>query len=451
MRRALTRSNSHFQKALTKLPLGVTSNFRYWGEDKTIYVDHAKGGRLWDIDGNRYIDYRLGYGPCILGYADDRVDEAVRSGMDVGGVFALSTELEYTVANRISKMVPAAELVRFSNSGTEAVMAALRLARAFTDKDSYVMVEGGYHGIFDSALWHSPMKSWGPTLGDPEVVPSSWGVPQVLRGLLHMVPLNDAERLEYTLQLHGDNIAAILIEPMMGNCCSITATEEYVKDVRQLCDKYEVVMIVDEVKTGFRVARGGVQELMGFRADLCTFAKAMANGYPIAAVAGREDIMRTIGDGVVHGGTFTCHSASLAAADKTLAILDETSALQSIADYGAQLQHGIGKILSQRGVEHSFVGHPSMGGLFFTATPPTNYRDWANTDYTFYEALAPHLHDRGILCEPDSREPWFICEAHDAECLSDTLDGFAQAVDTTLAELEHRTASGETLKRESGT
>jgi len=442
MRQPLTRSNQHFKKALTKLPLGVTSNFRYWGNDRTIYVDHAKGGRLWDIDGNEYIDYRLGYGPCILGYADERVDEAVRAGMDVGGVFALSTELEYTVAERISKMVPAAELVRFSNSGTEAVMAALRLARAFTGKDSYVMVEGGYHGIFDSALWYAPMKNWDPALGDPEVVPMSAGVPQMLRGMLHMVPLNDAERLEYTLQAHGDSIAAILIEPMMGNCCSITATREYVHDVRALCDKYDVIMIVDEVKTGFRVARGGVQELMGFKADLCTFAKSMANGYPISAVAGREDIMRMIGDGVIHGGTYTCHSVSLAAADKTLEILDETPALQTVADYGSQLEQGIGEILRERGIEHSFVGHQSMGGLFFTAEPPTNYRDWANTDYTFYEALAPHLHEHGILCEPDSREPWFICEAHDEVCLSETLKKFEQAVDVTIGQLNGRAAGG---------
>jgi len=451
MRQPLTRSNQHFKKALTKLPLGVTSNFRYWGNDRTIYVDHGKGGRLWDIDGNEYIDYRLGYGPCILGYADERVDEAVRAGMDVGGVFALSTELEYTVAERISKMVPAAELVRFSNSGTEAVMAALRLARAYTGKESYVMVEGGYHGIFDSALWYSPMKNWDPALGDPEVVPMSAGVPQMLRGMLHMVPLNDAERLEYTLQAHGDSIAAILIEPMMGNCCSIAATRQYVHDVRALCDKYDVVMIVDEVKTGFRVARGGVQELMGFKSDLCTFAKAMANGYPISAVAGREDIMRLIGDEVVHGGTFTCHSVSLAAADKTLEILDETSALQTIADYGVLFQQGVGDILRNRGIEHSFVGHPSMGGLFFTADAPTNYRDWANTDYTFYEALAPRLHDEGILCEPDSREPWFICEAHDAACLSETLEKFERAVDTTIEELRGSADRLAALKRESGT
>jgi glutamate-1-semialdehyde 2,1-aminomutase len=247
-----------------------------------------------------------------------------------------------------------------------------------------------------------------------------------------MVPLNDANRLEDLFKTHGNDIGAYLIEPIMGNCCSITATEEYMHAARALCEQYGAIMIVDEVKTGFRVARGGVQELMGFKADLCTFAKAMGNGYPIAAVAGREDIMRKFGDSVVHGGTYTCHSVALAAAEKTLEILDETAALETIAQYGSDLQMGLGKILASRGIPHSFVGHPSMGGLFFSANPPSNYRDWAQTDYTFYEELAPRLHDRGVLCEPDSREPLFICEAHDQSCLDDTLDAFEKAVSETI-------------------
>jgi len=440
MSRRLTRSNQHFKKALTRLPLGVTSNFRYWGADQTIYVDHAKGGRLWDIDGNEYIDYRLGYGPCILGDADERVDAAGRDGMDVGGVFALSTEREYTVAERIAKMVPAAELVRFSNSGTEAVMAALRLARAYTRKDSYVMVEGGYHGMFDAVAWYTPMKNWDPSQGDPVVTAMSEGIPELVKQLLHMVPLNDANRLEELFKAHGDKIGAFLIEPMMGNCCSITATGEYIHDVQSLCRKYGVVMIVDEVKTGFRVARGGIQELMGFEADLCTFAKAIGNGYPISVLAGREDIMRQIGDGVIHGGTYTCHSVALAAAEKTLEILDETDALATIADYGTRMQAGISEILRNRDIPHSFVGHPSMGGLIFDDPPPDNYRDWFNSDYKFYDTMAPELHDLGVLCEPDSREPFFISEAHAKDdSLSHTLKAFEQAVDVTIEKINRQT------------
>jgi glutamate-1-semialdehyde 2,1-aminomutase len=432
MSRSLTRSNAQFKKAVQRLPLGVSSNFRFWGEAETIYAARGRGARIWDIDGNEYIDYRLAYGPCILGYADPRVDAAAREGIEVGGVFALSTEREYAVAERICRMVPSAELVRFSNSGTEAVMAALRLARAYSGKDAYIVVEGGYHGVFDAALWYMPMKSWDPSRGDPEVVPYSEGVPQVLKKLLYMVPLNDANRLEDVLKAHGADIGAFMIEPIMGNCCSITATHEYMRAARELCDKYGIVMIVDEVKTGFRVARGGVQELMGVQADLCTFAKAIGNGYPISVLAGREDIMRLIGDTVVHGGTFTCHSVALAAADKTLEILEETPALDRIAAYGTRLRDGIGGILDHHGIAYSFVGHPAMSGLFFAETPPTNYRDWSRTDYNFYESLAPELHDLGVLCEPDSREPWFVCEAHDERCLSETLERFETAVSIVL-------------------
>jgi glutamate-1-semialdehyde 2,1-aminomutase len=207
---------------------------------------------------------------------------------------------------------------------------------------------------------------------------------------------------------------------------------------RELCDRYDVVMIVDEVKTGFRVARGGVQELIGFKADLCTMAKAIGNGYPISVVAGREDIMRQIGNGVIHGGTYTCHSVSLAAAEKTLEILDETDALETIAAYGSAMQQGMSKVLDSHGIPHSFTGHPSMGGLFFHESAPDNYRDWLNSDYTFYDTLAPQLHDLGVLCEPDSREPWFICEAHSKDdSLSQTLAAFEQAVETTLENLKN--------------
>jgi glutamate-1-semialdehyde 2,1-aminomutase len=435
--RTLTKSNAHFKRALTRLPLGVASNFRYWGEERTIYVKRGRGGRFWDIDDNVYVDYRLGYGPAILGYADPRVDAAAREGMEIGGVFALSTEREYTVAERIAKMVPSVDLVRYSNSGTEAVMAALRLARAHTGKSAYVLVEGGYHGLFDAALWCAAMDKWDPdrTGGDPPIVPYSKGVPELLRELLYVTPMNDANRLEELFRARAHEIAAILIEPIMGNCCGITADVAYVRAVRELCDRYGVLLVIDEVKSGFRVAKGGAQELMGVAADISTYAKAMANGYPIAVVAGREEIMRHYGRGVAHGGTYTAHPVSLAAAEKTLEILDETPALQTIAAYGRRLQAGMTRILSARGIVHSFAGHPSMGGLFFAERPPANYRDWKRSDYRFYDTMARHLHDNRVICEPDSREPWFVCEAHDDLCLADTLTGFERAVDATLAEL----------------
>ena len=443
--RSLSRSNEHFQKAITRLPLGVSSNFRYWGDDKTIYIKRGEGGRVWDIDGNEYIDYRLGFGPVILGYGDARVDAAAREGMKVGGVFALSTELEYEVACRISKMVPAAELVRFSNSGTEAVMAALRIARAYTGKDCHIILEGGYHGMFNEVMWYSELKNWQPGDGPPEVKPFGTGIPAVVKRLFHSVPLNDANALEDLLKKSHNEIGAFLMEPIMGNCCGIKATAQYMQDVREICDRYDVLLIVDEVKTGFRVAKGGVQEMYGIKADLCTFAKAIANGYPLSVIAGREDIMRHVGDGVVHGGTFTGHSVSLAAAAKTLEILDETTALQDIENYGLQLQDGLSQILSQRGIVHCFTGHPALMGLFFAESAPSNYREWIHSDYAFYDTLAPELHEQGIIVEPDSREPWFLCESHNVGCLQETLDKFERAVDITLPKLEQqriRTVAG---------
>jgi glutamate-1-semialdehyde 2,1-aminomutase len=431
MARKLTNNNAHFKRALQRLPLGVASNFRYWGDDRTIYVKHGKGARIVDLDDNAYVDYRMGYGPAILGYADERVDAAARAGMEVGGVFALSTERELAVAERISKMVPAAELVRFSNSGTEAVMAGLRLARGYTGKDDYVILEGGYHGLFDAAMWFTPMDKWSQ-VGEPEVKPYSEGIPVSTRSFAHFVQANDANQLEDVLKRHSHRIACLLIEPIMGNCLGIAAEPEYLRAARELCDKHGVVLLIDEVKTGFRVARGGVQELYGVKADLCTFAKALGNGYPISVLAGREEIMRKIGHGVAHGGTYTAHSVSLAAAEKCLEILDETDALERIADYGTRLRNGMRAVLSARGIAHSFVGHPSMSGLYFSHEPPRNYRAWKGSDYTFYDAMAQVLHDEGVLCEPDSREPWFVSAAHDASCLEDTLRAFEIAVDTTL-------------------
>ena len=302
----------------------MSSNFRYWGEDKTIYVKSGKGARLTDIDGNEYIDYRLAYGPCILGYADPRVDAAARAGSTSAGYSPSPPSASAPWPSGSRRWCRRPSWVRFSNSGTEAVMAALRVARAHTGKDSYVVVEGGYHGVFDASLWTTAVEEWKPGHGDPQLVPYSAGVPHMLRALIHSVPMNDAERLEAVFKAYGDDIAAFLIEPIMGNCCSISATREFLREARALCDKYGILLIIDEVKTGFRVAKGGVQELFGVKADLCTFAKAMGNGYPISVCCGREDIMRNFGQGTVHGGTFTCHSVALAAAEKTLEILDET-------------------------------------------------------------------------------------------------------------------------------
>jgi len=353
--------------------------------------------------------------------------------MEIGGVFALSTELEYELAEKISSMVPAAELVRFSNSGTEAVMAALRVARAYSKRDEFIMIEGGYHGVSDSVLWDIDLDEWDPNVGSPVLASSSLGVPKHNGEMLHLVPMNDASRLEDLLKEKHNDIGALIIEPILGNCCSIAATQDYMNAVRSLCDQYNVVLIIDEVKTGFRVAKGGVQELYGIDADLCTYAKSIANGYPISAICGKEELMRVIKyGGVLHGGTFTAHSVALSAANKTLDILQNTDALKTVHDYGQALKDGVSKILSTRDVPHCFTGHPSMSGLFLSENSPTNARDFKASNYPLYEKLAEEMLEFGVLCEFDPREPWFVCEAHAKDALEPTLNAFESALDRTL-------------------
>jgi glutamate-1-semialdehyde 2,1-aminomutase len=438
----LKRSNRHFERALEHLPLGVASDCGYWGDGRTVYVKRASGARLWDIDDNEYIDYRLGCGQVILGHADPRVVRAVRAGIELGGVFALATELEFAVAERIAKLVPAAELVRFSNSGAEAVVDAFRLARAFTGKDAIAVVDGGSHGILGTSFWESGHQNW------PQGKNSSPSAPRV-RGpfdsLIHSVPANDASEFEELLRSHGDQIGAFLIEPIPVDCASMVADAAYLGDVRALCDRFEVVLIVDEATTGFRVARGGAQEALGVRADLCTFGSSTANGFPMAVLAGREEIMRRIGNGVGQVGTYAAHPVSLAAADKTLEIIDETDALEKIAKYGWRMREGMSQVLSRRGIPHAFVGPPSMSGLRFGESTPRGSLDRSTVDEAFCADLVPRLHGSGVLCEPDFCGPWFVSAAHNELCLAETLAKFEHAADAALERLPDargRAASG---------
>jgi glutamate-1-semialdehyde 2,1-aminomutase len=440
MTRSLKRCNEHHARAARRLPLGVSSNWRYWGEERTLYLAKARGPRLWDIDGNEYIDYRLGYGPTILGYAHPEVDAAAREGIEMGGTTALSTERELEVADRIAAMVPAAEMVRFANSGTEVVMAALRLARAHTGREAHLMLEGGFHGLFDAVLWRTDLREIDGRQ-EPVLMPESQGIPKSVKQLVHQVLLNDCERLEDAFRKHGDQLAAFLIEPIQGNTCGIPASREFLETARKLCDHHGVVMIVDEVKTGFRVARGGAQELFDLQADLCTYAKALANGYPISALAGRAEIMRRLGPGLPQGGTYAAHPVSIAAAAKTLEIIQHSDALERVAAYGRRLQQGIGAILTRREIPHCFLGHPSMGGIVLSSKPPRNVREWSLTDYPFYNSMAARLNDLGILCEPDSWEPWFISAAHDDACLAETFEKVEIAVDQTIEERERAARS----------
>jgi glutamate-1-semialdehyde 2,1-aminomutase len=406
-----------WERASEHMPLGVAENYRYWGRDESVFVARTKGGGFVDTTGREYVDFRLGYGPIILGYGDARVDDAVIACIrERGTVCGFSSELDARVVERLKRLCPNVEKLRFTNSGTEAVMGAVRTARGFTGREHIIQVEGGFHGLYDEMMWRADVEGWDPSAGgEPDVIPFGRGIPAASRELSTFVPLNDHEALTAAFAAKEGQVAALIVEVIQGNCGSIASTGEYMRHMRELCDANGALLIVDEVKTGFRVARGGVQELYGVRADLATYAKAMGNGYPVAAFGGRADVMDVIGfppDGVVHGGTYSGNLIAMSAADACLTVLDETDALATVDGVGARVRDTLGEVFTEAGLEHRFAGPAAMFGVHFASEVPQNYRDWRATKSELYAQFARNLIHEGLMLEPDSREPWFICEAH---------------------------------------
>lgn len=408
---------AQLHEAQKHMPLGVADSYRYWGEHDTVFVDSMKGGTITDMDGQTFVDFRLAYGPIILGYRDQRVDsEVIRTITEQGTISGFSTQLDSEVVGLVKHLCPNIEKMRFANSGTEAVIGAVRTARGFTGRNKIVVVEGGFHGLYDEMMWKSDVDNWdSETQAAPEIMPFGIGIPENTKEHLETVPLNDFGALEDVFDRVGNDIAAIVIEPIMGNCGSIASTQDYMQKLRDICDANGSLLIMDEVKTGFRVAKGGVQELYGIKADLTTYAKAMGNGYPVAAFGGRADVMDQIKfgrDGVTHGGTYTANLIALSAAKATLSILSETDALQTVNKVGSDIQKVLSRVFDEFGIEHRFAGPDSMFGVHFGNEVPQNYRDWKKTDSELYTKFAHNLIANGVMLEPDSREPWFICEAH---------------------------------------
>jgi len=399
------------------MPQGVAENYRYWGDDRTVFVANAQGCCLTDCDGKSYVDFRLGYGPIILGYRDQRVDQAVVEQITQRGTLSgFSTPLDLEVVKQVKALCPNIEKMRFANSGTEAVMGAVRTARGFTRRERVAIVEGSFHGLYDEMMWKSDIDAWEPTSKtEPQIIPFGGGISDNTRKLVDFLQLNNYEMLDALFRSKGEQLACVVLEPIIGNAGSIAATQDWLQYLRDLCTRNGTLLILDEVKTGFRVAKGGAQSLYGIHADLTTYAKAMGNGYPVAAFGGRAEVMDVVGSykgGVVHGGTYTANLVALSAAHATLKILSDTDALKTVDDMGERIQAVLGRVFTQAGVEHCFAGPPAMFGVHFSKTVPGNYRDWRKTDSALYTRFAWNLIDRGLMLEPDSREPWFICEAH---------------------------------------
>ncbi|MEW6239688.1 MAG: guanitoxin biosynthesis PLP-dependent transaminase GntE [Chloroflexota bacterium] len=423
------KSRALQKRAFEVIPLGVNSNFRYWGEGSTPYVDRAKGAYLWDVDGKRFIDYRMAFGPIILGHAFDEVDEKVVEEIRRGSLFAMTGELEVEVAEMIAAMCPAVDMVRLACSGTEATMHAIRVARAYTGRDIILKFEGNYHGFHDHTLWstYSPTEAMG-NARSPIPVPSSSGIPKSMREFIITLPFNDAEGFERAMRSYGDQIAAVITEPCQGNCGGIEPQPGFLELIREQTKGHGTVFILDEVKTGFRIANGGAQEYYRIRPDLATYAKALGNGYPVAAFGGSREVMSIIGHGVAQGGTYTNNKPGVAAAYATLKLLQTKPVLKSIEGRGKRLMDGLKEIFKDNDIPVVFSGYPAMFSFAIGVDKVTCQRDWSQSDQVMYEALIEKAISRGVMPDYDAREPWFLCYSHSDADVDETLNVYAEIV-----------------------
>lgn len=429
------RTRKWHDRAMDSLVLGVSSQYRFWGEGETFVLDRGEGAHVWDMDGQRYIDYRLGFGPVILGHGHPAVADAVAAAAYGGTTFAMTQRREIEAAERFREAVPWADRLRFTNTGTEATMHAIRLARGFTGRELIVKFEGQYHGMHDYVLWSTAGTDPG-SLGsrrDPIAVQSSSGIPEAIRSTVRTLPFNDLDAVEGLLRREGGRLAAVLVEPIFGNCFSIMPDDGFLEGLRDLCDEHGVLLIFDEVKTGFRIARGGAQELFGVTPDIATFAKALGNGFPVAAIAVRDLIAEEWKPGrIAQAGTYSANAVAVAAAAATLDELARPELWQCLQRAGSALMEGITKICEQRGVAAHVLGVPAMFGLFFAEERPHDFRDTVDHDGELYERLGYALIRRGIMIEPDGLEPWFLCAALTDEDTATTLTAFEEALDEAL-------------------
>jgi len=381
----------------------------------------------------------MGYGPAILGHADERVDAHVIDRLSQGISFSLTSEDEVQACELITELT-FCDMARLTVSGTEATMHAMRLARAFTGRDRIVKFEGQYHGVHDYALVSPDEATELGDRADPIRIVRGRGIPEVIATTMIPVPFNDLDALRRVFDRDGDQIAAVIVEPILGNAQALLPQPGFLEGVRALTSASGALLIFDEVKTGFRLARGGAAELYGVTPDLATYAKALANGYPAAAFGGRRDVMSLLPERVSHGGTYAGNRIAASAAVATLRILRDTEALAIIDGTGRRLQAGLHEVMTERSVPHAFSGHPIMFGIVFAEAAPTDYRGWVDTDHDLYDAVVWQMILRGAMPEPDSREPWFLSESHAG---GDTVDRVVGIFEVALdAALEARAGAG---------
>lgn len=421
------RSAERIREAARFLPGGVSSNFRLGISPTPLVFDHAEGPFLHDVDGNRLIDYYLGMGPMILGHRPEAVVEAVRAQLERGILFGGQSEVEFEAAELVCAMLPSAEKVRFSSSGSEAAQAALRLARAATGRGVIVKFEGHYHGWLDNVLWSvAPAADAMGAEGAPVPQPGTTGQDAHAGQLVEVLSWNRPDFLEERLS-RGD-VAAVIMEPAMCNTGAIFPAPGYLESVRDICNRTGTVLIFDEVITGFRVGPGGAQGRLGVTPDLTLFGKAVASGFPVAGLAGKAALMDLFAAGkVMHGGTYNAQSVTMAATVATLRTLQAPGTYDLLARQGTRLMSGVAEAFAAAGVTATVTGFPEIFHVGFGLTaPPRNYRDILATDRAGYVRLTSALLSRGVRVL--ERGAWFISTRHDDAVVDETVAALKDAL-----------------------
>lgn len=430
------RTAEWFKRASASLINGVSSQFRYWGDDDTIVIDHGEGGHLYDMDGKRYIDFQLGFGPIILGHGEESVVEAVVEAASAGASFAMTQRREVEGAEKVMAALGWAEGMRFTNTGTEATMHSIRLARGFTGRDVVIKFEGQYHGVHDYVLFSTagaPPDKLGSRYR-PVPWQSSSGIPDSIRTYIRTLPYNDLELVTRTFKDEGNRIAAVIVEPMLGNVFGIMPDSGFLEGLRALCDQNGTVLIFDEVKTGFRIATGGAHEHFGVTPDIGAYAKAMGNGFPVAAIATRGELMEGWRKGgISQAGTYSGNAVAVAAASATIDQLSTGDPLARVEKVGQSLMEGIDGILKDKSVEGTTTGHPSMFSIYIGEGELREFRDTSGHNHDLYEDVCFRMIRKGVMPCPDALEPWFICAAHTDEDVATALQVFEESLSESLS------------------
>ncbi len=413
-------SKELFNQAKEFLPGGVDSPVRAY-KPYPFFAKKASGSKLYDVDGNNYIDYCLAYGPLVLGHAHPKVVDEVKKQLDVGSAYGVPTEKEIELAKLVVSKVPCADMVRFVNSGTEATMSAIRLARAFTNKTKIIKFEGSYHGAHDYVL----VKSGSGAAGKPD----SPGVPEETTKNTILVPFNDEKAVIDVVEHEKNNIAAIIVEPVMGNIGCIPPKQNYLEFLRQITEENGIILIFDEVITGFRLAEGGAQDYYNVTPDLVTLGKILGGGFPMGALAGKKELMEMIAPSgnVYQAGTFNGNPISITAGFTTLQELNSTFYTE-LEKKGNLLRSAIKDIIDDSNLDYQVAGLSSMFQIYFTKNEILDYKDAKTADTEKFSQYFHSLLEQGVFIPPSQFECCFISLMHDDVDLQKTIESMKTAI-----------------------